>query len=467
MRFISLTSIIILAILLCIPVTAVPTLSGRVYDGLFGDESTPAPGMTISCYCAPQAQDPMVMSPYGPLIGQSVTDATGYWEIPANQACNYYLIIISSSPDPHSWEGASSVDGKVLDPQMIEYSGPLAGKTLTGNKFWYRTERFSGRVFKGYAVDESIPLAGIDISCHCAMAPVDPDPAAPLILGAPVGHTQTDPSGYWEIFPVSGCSPLYVITADIPVGSPLFAAGARSVDGDVVRPNVIQYGDITGYYPLQGKVLTGNKFWFSDALPPVSPIPSQPSPQTPGQAASPSPDQGTPPVPGEPEHHTGAIITGRVFQGPPGPDELPMEGVFVELFCSANPEQTGDSIAMVETDTQGIYELVVTEVCGFYTITAFPEGDVIMAQAPGGEIIDGNRIRIPSPLEEHALHENNFWVETAVTPLEWEPAPQEEAPTQPWMEITMIYIGIVALVILAVIAFLLIEKRKSQEHGKE
>ena len=281
MRFAFSISILLVVLLFCIPCTAVTTLSGRVYDGMLGDESTPAPGMTISCFCAPQAQDPMIMSPWGPQIGQSVTDAAGYWEIPVSQTCPFYLIIISSSPDPHSWEGVSSVDGKVIGTQMIEYAGPLAGKTLTGNKFWYRTEKFTGSVFKGDPIDESFPLAGIDISCHCAGLPVDPDPTVPLSLGLPVGQTQTDPSGYWEIFPVSGCSPFYVLMAEIPAGSPLFATGATSVGGDAVRPTMIQYGDIGGIDVLQGKVLTGNKFWFSDTPNGSGPTPPQPPAQPP------------------------------------------------------------------------------------------------------------------------------------------------------------------------------------------
>lgn len=35
--------------------------------------------------------------------------------------------------------GATSVDGLVQENNWIEYSIPLAGKTLTGNKFWDQT----------------------------------------------------------------------------------------------------------------------------------------------------------------------------------------------------------------------------------------------------------------------------------------------------------------------------------------
>ena len=90
-----------------------------------------------------------------------------------------------------------------------------------------------------------------------------------------------------------------------------------------------------------------------------------------------------------------------------------------------------------------------------------------MAQAPGGDVIDGNRIRLPSPLHEHVLHENNFWVETAMPPGEEEPAPGVEESARAGGDMALLYTGLVAVVILAIIAVLLIERRKPREPGEK
>jgi hypothetical protein len=426
---------LLLAGLICLPCTGVTALSGRVYDGLTLDESVPVPGITISCYCSQQAQDPAKMISWGTLIGQSVTDPAGYWEIPVLQACPYYVLIRSSAAAPMINEGATSVGGTVIDPEMIEYAGPLPGRTLTGNKFWYRTERFSGRVYEGAPGDESTPVAGIDISCHCAGGPVNPDPALPLPAGSITGQTQTDPAGYWEITPVSGCSPYYLILLELPPAFPLSPNGATSAGGDAVRPTVIQYGNPSGIEPLQGKVLTGNKFWLTSATvpgstpaqTPASPSPSNiPAPATPlpgtqqftpsdpgtGPEAAPVIPVDTPPE-GEPESQGGVppeevVITGQVFRQVPGAGEEPLTGAPVEIFCSEAPGSPGIPSGAVETDAGGSYNFRMPGGCRYYILVAHPADEVILASSPTGVVVDGNRIVIPAPVPGSPAEANNF-----------------------------------------------------------
>jgi hypothetical protein len=422
--------ILLLAGILCIPCTGATALSGRVYDGLTGDESVPAPGITISCYCSQQAQDPSKMTSWGTQIGQSVTDGTGYWQIPVLQACPYYLLIRSSVAAPRSNEGASSVDGTVIDPEMIEYAGPLAGKTLTGNKFWYRTGRFSGRVFEGVPGDESTPVAGIDISCMCAGGPVDPDPALPFPAGSVTGQAQTDPAGYWEIIPVNGCSPYYLILLELPAAFPLSPVGATSVGGDAVRPTVIQYGNPSGIEPLQGKVLTGNKFWLIPApVPGSTPVPSasappssapsmpatqQTVPSAPGTQSMTSPviPVDTPPY-GAPGSQEGVLpegvrITGQVFREVPGAGEEPLTGVPVEIFCADVAGSPGIPSGVAETDAGGNYFFEMHGSCTYYMLIAQPAEEVIRASSPSGFVLDGNRIVIPAPAPGSMTADNNF-----------------------------------------------------------
>ncbi len=423
---------LLLAGLFFLPCSGATTLSGRVYDGLTGDESVPAPGITISCYCSQQAQDPATMTSWGVQIGQSVTDGTGYWEIPVLQACPYYLLVRSSTAAPRINEGATSVGGAVIDAEMIEYSGPLSGKTLTGNKFWYRTEQFSGRVYKGVPGDESTPVAGIDISCMCAGSPAGPDPALPLPSGSTVGQVQTDPAGYWEITPVSGCSPYYLIILELPTGFPLSPDGATSVGGDPVRPSVIQYGNPSGIDVLQGKVLTGNKFWLTSApapgstpgSPPASPSFPAPAPPVPGtqQPVPSDPDAlpGTSPVmpadtppDGVPQSqgevlHESVTITGQVFREVPGTSVEPLGGMAVEIFCSDVAGSPGIPSGVAGTDAGGYYSFEMPGDCNYYMLIAHPAEEVIRVDSPTGVVIEGNRIVIPSPSPGTTAGENNF-----------------------------------------------------------
>jgi photosystem II stability/assembly factor-like uncharacterized protein len=62
-------------------------------------------------------------------FGLTVYDDDGHWE---------FYHIIETDPPGYNSVGAMSVDGTVRTANWIEYVIPLAGKTLTGNKFWDR-----------------------------------------------------------------------------------------------------------------------------------------------------------------------------------------------------------------------------------------------------------------------------------------------------------------------------------------
>ena len=110
----------------------------------------------------------------------------------------------------------------------------------------------------------------------------------------------------------------------------------------------------------------------------------------------------------------GAIISGRVFLGPPGSDEQPLPGVSLELFCSSVATSPGVTDGVVKTNDSGYYSFDVSDQCNFYTIVIYTEGDVIHAESDAGVVIGGNRIRLASPPMGTVSGGNNFWM-SAVT----------------------------------------------------
>jgi len=107
------------------------TLSGRVYAGNVGDESTPLSGVTVELYCSNNA------GVLGTRIASTTTNAEGWYGLLVSGVCEFYNIV---ETDPPGYEsvGATSVGGTVINANWIQYSHPLEGKTLTGNEFWDR-----------------------------------------------------------------------------------------------------------------------------------------------------------------------------------------------------------------------------------------------------------------------------------------------------------------------------------------
>lgn len=106
-------------------------LSGRVYAGNVGDESTSLSGVTAELYCSNNA------GVLGTRIASTVTNAEGWYGLLVSSVCEFYNILETDLPGYES-VGATSVDGVVVSSNRIQYTHPLEGKTLTGNKFWDR-----------------------------------------------------------------------------------------------------------------------------------------------------------------------------------------------------------------------------------------------------------------------------------------------------------------------------------------
>jgi hypothetical protein len=107
------------------------TLSGRVYAGNVGDESTPLSGVTVELYYSNNA------GVLGTRIGSTTTDAEGWYGLLVWGVCEF-CSILETDPSGYMSVGATSVSGTVINSNWIQYTYPLEGKTPTGNKFWDR-----------------------------------------------------------------------------------------------------------------------------------------------------------------------------------------------------------------------------------------------------------------------------------------------------------------------------------------
>ena len=119
--------------------TVIGTLQGRVYEGETGFEppnSTPIQGVTVSLYCSSN------YAQQGTFLRSTTTDSQGWYglDVYDTDSCEYYNII-ETAPAGYYFVGCTTVDGNCVTYNWIEYSYPLTGNTLTGNKFWNKTNR--------------------------------------------------------------------------------------------------------------------------------------------------------------------------------------------------------------------------------------------------------------------------------------------------------------------------------------
>lgn len=247
--------------------------SGRVYEGEVGVETQPIAGVTVRLYGSNSAYPAE-----GTLIHATTTDSQGWWGITlltGEQTWEFYSL---REVDPSGYEsvGATSVDGTVQTANWIQYSIPLSGKTLTGNKFWdhrlatptpTRTPTptgidftFSGRVYDGQVGNEAHAIAGVTVSLYGANG-------AYPVPGTFIRSTTTDPAGWFGLVlhPAEQTWELYSVRETDPPG--YSSVGATSPGGTVRSPNWIEFS-----IPLAGKDLTANKFWdLSLATPTATP----------------------------------------------------------------------------------------------------------------------------------------------------------------------------------------------------
>lgn len=107
----------------------IPALSGYVYEGSIDDESKPLANVTVELYCSNNA------GALGNLVASMVTNGQGFYQFVVSGICEYYNIVEVDPPDYVS-VGSKTVGGTVVSSNRIQYTYPLVGKTLAGNKFW-------------------------------------------------------------------------------------------------------------------------------------------------------------------------------------------------------------------------------------------------------------------------------------------------------------------------------------------
>lgn len=107
----------------------IPALTGHVYIGTSGTETTPLPGAVVQAHCSNSAEV------LGALIGDAAANAQGAYSLPIYGQCEFYHLVETDPPGFIS-ASAASTGGTIVTNNWIRYTHPLAGKTLTGNNFW-------------------------------------------------------------------------------------------------------------------------------------------------------------------------------------------------------------------------------------------------------------------------------------------------------------------------------------------
>ncbi|MHC4477287.1 MAG: GEVED domain-containing protein [Planctomycetota bacterium] len=168
-------------------------LSGRVYEGDVTDESTPLNSVTMKLYGAIDSNE------LGTLLDSATTEGTGWYglDVPIDPVYEFYNIVQDYLPD-YEFVGATTVSGTVKSNSWIQYTYPLDGKTLTGNKFWQRPPN-SPPVITSTAVTTATEdtLYTYDVE---ATDP-DDDPLAYSLTTSPAGMTIDAVTGLIEWIP--------------------------------------------------------------------------------------------------------------------------------------------------------------------------------------------------------------------------------------------------------------------------
>lgn len=110
-------------------VEPVYAFEGTVYKGLATDTSTPLAGVELGLWCNTSPDN------WGDYVEGTTTDSGGHYALVVHGSCSYYNIG-ESTPAGYESTGAATIGGIVRTWDKIQYSGSLAGQTLTGNSFW-------------------------------------------------------------------------------------------------------------------------------------------------------------------------------------------------------------------------------------------------------------------------------------------------------------------------------------------
>jgi hypothetical protein len=159
---------------------------------------------------------------------------------------------ISNTGNSHEMRLAlASGEGSALLAVWEDYRnyGSL-GIDIYGEVLPLEIPRFEGYVYSGMIGEESAPLEGVMVALYCSN-----DQGA---LGVLITDTTTDGTGWYRLPALTLCEFYHIIESD-PTG--YLSSGSSTVGGIVVSSNWIYYT-----YPLEGKILTGNKFWDQNEL---------------------------------------------------------------------------------------------------------------------------------------------------------------------------------------------------------
>ena len=224
-----------------------PVISGKVFSGAVGDESTPIQGVTLTLYGS------MSPSPTGDFLDTTVTGHDGWYSLDVTSTAYIYFNIIETDLGGYTSVGASSGDGTVGDANWIYYSTPLTGKDLTGNRFWdesaiFPDHRFQGKVFVTDVPQELNPREGVTLSLYGGPNPM---PAPATLLNV----TTTNAEG-WYIMGTVVPADYYTIVLTVPDG--FRPVGASTQDGLVYSPTIIE---IVNTFDLSDPSM-GNIFWI-------------------------------------------------------------------------------------------------------------------------------------------------------------------------------------------------------------
>ena len=111
-------------------------------------------------------------------------------------------------------------------------------------------------------------------------------------------------------------------------------------------------------------------------------------------------------------------FSGYVYTGNIGNESSPHSGVIVEVYCSNDADFLGTLIGSTVTDSDGWFEFVFSDTCGFYNILETdPLGYTSLgAASESGSIISNNLIQYEYPLDNKTLSGNKFWDYIEVDP---------------------------------------------------
>jgi len=328
------------------------TLQGRVYDGPTGVEppgSAPIEGVTVSLYCSNSAG---VM---GSFLRSTATDSTGWYGLSASDddPCEFFNVI-ETDPPSYTSDGATTVSGTVRSANWIEYRIPLAGQTLTGNKFWDR---------------EPTPTAtATPTALYTTTLTATPTGNA---TPSPTGSTTPTPasSGAWTFLGV-----VKAVTDALPIpdiGVALFGSATAEEVGQLLAESLTQEDgtySLSGSITLQARAGQDYEFLHIVIVDPHYRV-AEATSGSGGEQTAQGWIQFQRPAPGEYAENNFAVETvpvvervfsGHVYQGSPGDRSVPWPQVPVGVLKANISCEEGLLVAQVETDANGYFELPVT-----------------------------------------------------------------------------------------------------------